>query len=137
MPKAKKLCFEKSCIKAILAAFFHSGGLVHKGFVPTEQTVNANFYKDVLDCLIERINRIRPGLCASGDWFLQHDTKQDHNAASVRQFLAKKNVTVLHHHPYLRDLAPADYFLSPKLKLQLKRRRFEDIQTIKKNITMF
>ncbi len=33
--KAKKLRFEKSCIKTILVAFFDSRGLIHKELVPT------------------------------------------------------------------------------------------------------
>ncbi len=103
--------------------------------VPTGQAVNANFYKDVLDRLIKRINFICPDLRSSWDWFLQCDNAPVHNAVSLRQFLAQKNVTVLHHPPYSLDLAPADYFLFPKLKLQLKGKRFEDIQTIQKNVT--
>ncbi len=57
---------------------------------PNCQTVNVNFYTDVLDCLIERINRICPDLHACGDWFLLHDNALTHNTASVRQFLDKK-----------------------------------------------
>ncbi len=50
-------------------------------------------------------------------------------------FWPQKNVIVLYHLPYLLDLALADHFLFPKLKLQWKGRRFEDIQTIWKNMT--
>ncbi len=94
------------------------------------QTVNANFYEDVLDRLIERINRICADLYTSRDRFLQHDNAPANNVALVRQFLAKQNDTVFHHLPYSPYLAPADYFLFAKLKLQLKGRCFEDIETI-------
>ncbi len=87
----------------MLVAFFDSRRLIHKRFVPTEQTVNTNFYKDVLDHLIKRIN-LCPHLCASEEWFLQHDNAPALNAALVRQFLAKKNVTVLHRPPYSPNL---------------------------------
>ncbi len=110
-----------------ISGFFQFPGLIHKEFIPTRQTVNANFYKDVLDRLIKRINLVRPDLRISGDWFFQHDN----TPAPMRHRFANfwpKNVTVLHHPSYLLDLAPADYFLFPKLKL--KGRRFEDIQTI-------
>jgi histone-lysine N-methyltransferase SETMAR len=33
--------------------------------------------------------------------------------------LRKKNITLLSHPPYSPDLAPADYFLFPKLKKEL------------------
>jgi hypothetical protein len=37
----------------------------------------------------------------------------------VKEFLAKKNIKLLSHPPYSPDLAPADYFLFPKLKKEL------------------
>jgi hypothetical protein len=43
-----------------------------------------------------------------------------HTAKVVQEFLAKKKVqTLLSHPPYSFDLAPADYFLFPKLKKEL------------------
>ncbi len=98
-PKAKKLCFEKSRIKSMLVAFFDFRWFVHKEIVPTGQTVNDNFYKDNLDHLIERINRVRPDLRMSGDHFLRHDNSSAHNMASVRQFLAKKMLQSFTHTP--------------------------------------
>ncbi len=87
-PRQGKFRFEKSHIKTMLVvALFDSRGLIRKEFIPTGQTINANFYKDVVNRLIKRINCIRPALRAFRDWFLQHD-----NAASVRQFLAKKKL---------------------------------------------
>ncbi len=82
--KGKKLCFEKSRTKTMLVAFFDFHWLIHIEFVPTGQTVNANFYKDVLHRLMRRINCVCPDLRTSGDWFLQHDNAPAHNAASVR-----------------------------------------------------
>ncbi len=125
-PKAHKLLFKKSRIKTMLVTFFDFQGLIHKEFVPTGQTVNANYYKDVLDRLNKRINRVRPDLHVSEDWTTQHQ---------FASFWPKKCYSPLSPSPYLPDLAPADYFLFPKLKLQLKGRRFEDIQTIQKNVT--
>jgi hypothetical protein len=46
------------------------------------------------------------------------------------EFLAKRNVAVLHHPPYSPDLAPADYFLFPKLKFSLKGRHFQTVEEI-------
>jgi transposase len=49
-------------------------------------------------------------------------------ALNVKQFLASKSISVVHHPPYSPDLAPADFFLFVKLKLALKGERFSDIQ---------
>ena len=66
----------------------------------------------------------------SSVWFLLHDNAPSHNAAFVKKFLANRNVAVLHHPPYLPDLAPADYFLFPKLKFSLKGRNFQTVKEI-------
>lgn len=52
----------------------------------------------------------------------------------VVQFIAKRGVTILHHPPYKPDLAPADYFLFPKLKVPLKRIWFGSIADIQKDV---
>ena len=59
-----------------------------------------------------------------------HDNAPSHNAAIVKKFLANRKVAVLHHPPYSPDLAPADYFLFPKLKFSLKGRHFQTVEEI-------
>jgi hypothetical protein len=39
-------------------------------------------------------------------------------------------MTVIPHTPYLPDLAPCDFLLFPKMKLNLKRRRFDNNEEI-------
>jgi len=53
----------------------------------------------------------------------------------VHNFLAKNETTVVPQPPYSPDLAPADFFLFPKLKSTLKGRRFETFDEIQKNLT--
>jgi hypothetical protein len=40
--------------------FFGHQGVVHKEFVPSGQTVNQTFYREVLDELRRRVLRVRP-----------------------------------------------------------------------------
>ena len=98
-----------------------------KIFFPGGETINAVYYKGVMERLLNRIRRVRPGMCESSDWFLLHDNAPSHNATIVKQFLAQRKVTVLDHPPYSPDLAPADYFLFPKVKSHLKGRLFDSI----------
>jgi histone-lysine N-methyltransferase SETMAR len=42
-----------------------------------------------------------------------------HTAKVVQEFLAKERIKLLSHPPYSPDLAPANYFLFPKLKKEL------------------
>ena len=104
----------------MLVIFFDWQGVIHKEFFPESETNNAVYYKGVMERLLNRIRRVRPGMCESGNWFLLHDNAPSHNATIVKQFLAQRKVTVLDHPPCSPDLAPADYFLFPKVKPHLK-----------------
>jgi hypothetical protein len=68
-PRPKKLKFHRSRIKTTLIIFFKSQGVVHKGFIPEGKTVNAEFYKEVMDHLLKRIQRVRPAAFCSRDIF--------------------------------------------------------------------
>ena len=94
--------------------FFDSRRIVHKEFVPPGQTVNVAFYKDVLERLRKRVQRVRRDI--ADDWVLQHDNAPANTTLSIREFLAKKNIPVLPHPPYSPDLSPCDFYLFPKLK---------------------
>ena len=78
----------------MIIVFFDSHGIVHKEFVPPEQTVNHAFYKDVLEQLGKWIRRD-----IADDWVLQHDNAPAHTALAIREFLVKKNIPVLPHPP--------------------------------------
>ena len=60
-----------------------------------EERVNHAFYKDVLERLGKRIQRVQRDI--ADDWVLHHDNAPAHTALSFREFLAKKNIPVLPH----------------------------------------
>jgi hypothetical protein len=74
----------------MLINFFDSQSVVHKEFVPEGKTVNAEFYKGVMDRLMKRIQRVRPTAFYSRDFFLLHDNASVYKAESVCQFLTPK-----------------------------------------------
>lgn len=131
-PKPQKVRMQKSKVKTMLIAFFDARGLIHFEFVPEGQTVTGKFYVQVMDRLIKRMRRVRP---ERDEWFLLHDNAPAHSSAVVAQLLAKRQVAVLPHPPYSPDMAPADYFLFPKIKTKLKGKRFADVETIKSDVT--
>ena len=63
--------------------FFDSQGAVHKEFVPEGKTVNAEFYKGVLDSLLKRIQWVNPAAFCSRDFFLLNDNAPVYKAAFV------------------------------------------------------
>jgi len=63
--RPQKRKFQRSRIKNVLIIFFDSQGIVHKKFVQQGKTVNAEFYKGIMDRLLKRIQRVRPaGFCS-------------------------------------------------------------------------
>ncbi|KOC61326.1 Putative uncharacterized protein FLJ37770, partial [Habropoda laboriosa] len=82
-----------------------------------------------------RIDRSAPEWYQSGQFFLLHDNVPSYTSITVSSFSAKKSVTVLTHPLYSPDLAPADYFLFPKPKSDVKGTRFEDVIAIKSKVT--
>jgi len=108
---------------------------VHKAFLSEGKTVNAEFYRGVMDRFLKRIQRVRPAAFCSRDFFLLHDNVPAHKAASVCQLLTQNNVPNFYHPPYSLDLSPPEYFLFPKLKMKLKGLQFADVAEILEAVT--
>jgi transposase len=51
------------------------------------------------------------------------------------QFLTKNSMIQLLHPPYSPDLAPCYFFLFPRMKKVLNRKRFADVEEVKKKTT--
>ncbi|GFW20127.1 HTH_48 domain-containing protein [Trichonephila clavipes] len=64
-PRPKKARQVRSKIKVMLIVFFEADGIVHPEYAPQDQTVNKEFYLDVMRRLREAVRRKRPVLWAS------------------------------------------------------------------------
>jgi len=125
----------RSKTKVMLLAFFDSESIVHHEYAPDGQTVNKEFYLEVLRRLRESVRRKRPEKWLDGNWILHHDNAPAHTSYLVQQFLVKHCTAQLQRPPYSPDLAPCDFFLFPRLKKVLKGYRFEATEDIKQNST--
>lgn len=131
-PRPQKARQSRSSLKTMLIIFFDIRGIVHREFLPEGQTVNKEFYCNILRRLRENVRRKRADLWRAGNWLLHDDNAPCHRALLVREFLARNTMATLPHPPYSPDLAPADFFLFPKMKLRLKGRRFGSIGEIQR-----
>jgi hypothetical protein len=61
---------------------------------------------------------------ANNSWILHHDNAPAHAALPVKEFLARKHITVLEHSPYSSDLAPNDFFSVLEDKRNIEREPF-------------
>lgn len=129
----KKARMSKSRVKTMIITFFDSCGIVHKEFVPSGQTVNQVYYRQVLERLRKRVNRVRPDIARN--WILHHDNAPCHTALSVSQYLASKGIAVLQQPPYSPDMSPCDFFLFPRTKSVVKGTHFESITDIQAAVT--
>jgi len=131
----KKLKFQRSRLKNKLIIFFWLLRSCAQRIRTRGKTVNAEYYKRVIDRLLKRIQRVRPAAFWSRDFFLLHDNAPAHKAASFCQFLSQTNVTTLYHYAYSPYLSPPDYFLFPSLKMKLKGLLFADAVEIQETVT--
>jgi len=116
----------QSKIKVLLVVFFDWKGNVHHEFVPHGQMVNKQLYHEVLARLRDAACRKRPELWENQTWILHHNNAPAHVSPLIRSYLAKHQTSVVPLPPYSPYLAPADFFLFPKLKATLKGGRFQN-----------
>jgi len=57
-----------------------SEGIVHHEYAPDGQTINKEFYLEVLRHLCELVRRKRPEKWRDGDWILHHDNAPAHTS---------------------------------------------------------
>ena len=90
-------------------------------WVPTGQTVNKEYYVEVLREFRKRFRRKRPALFKSAPWHFLQGNASVHNSNLVTDYLTKMGIKTVPHRPYSPDLAPCDFWLFPKLKEKLSR----------------
>jgi len=88
-------------------------GIVHYEYVPQGQTVNQQFYLQVLKLLRLAVSRKKPQKPAAGSWALHHDNAPAHTAYSMQVFLASHCIPVVQQPLYSPDKAPRDFWLIP------------------------
>ena len=72
----------------MLICFFDSQGVVLKEFVSQGQTVNKQYYREVLERLRKMVHCVRSEIADT--WMLHHNNAPCHTAISVNKFLVKK-----------------------------------------------
>jgi hypothetical protein len=78
------------------------------------------------------VRRKRPELWRNHNWLLHHDNTPAHTSLKTTEFLTNSDMVIVPHPPYSLDLAPCDFTLFPKLKMKLKRGRFETVFDIQR-----
>ena len=110
-PRPKKARQSKSTHKLLMIPFFDSTGIIYMHWVPTEQTVNKEYYFEFLREFRKRFRRKRPALFKSGQCHFYLDNAPVHNSILVTDYLSKMGIKTVFQPPYSQDLAPCDFWL--------------------------
>jgi histone-lysine N-methyltransferase SETMAR len=120
-----KFCRERSVGKVMVAIFFRRCGILPPVLLEKGATVTGEWYSTVcLPKVLGSLEKQRPK-AKDRNIFLHHDNAPGHKAKVTQSFLTSKKLAQLPHPPYSPDLAPCDFFLFPKMKKNLKGRRFD------------
>ena len=87
--------------------------------------MTGQYFAMLIPKLREAIKEKRRGKLAAGILLL-HDNTPVHKSNVALEAIRKSGFTELEHPPYSPDLAPSDFFLFPKLKKELRGRRFSN-----------
>jgi hypothetical protein len=107
--KKKKARMSKSQVKETIILFPDINGVIMIEWAHEGQTVNQNYYLEVLIKLRERAWKRRQELWDKKSRILHQDNAPAHNALVVKEFLADKSIAMPQ-----PDLAPLTFTCSPK-----------------------
>jgi len=122
-PPPKKIRVQKSAGKVLASNFWDQDGILLIEYLPTGQTINAEYYSSLLVQWKDILKGKRRGKFTKGVLFL-YDNAPAHWALAVQKKLVFLGFHCLGHPLYSLDLAPSDYHLFPGLKKQLEGRHF-------------
>ena len=134
-PRSKKVRQSKSTHKLLMIPFFNCTGRIYLHWVPTGQTVNKEYYVEVLRDFRKKFLGKRPALFKSGQWHFHQDNAPVHNSILVTDDLTMMGIKTVPQPPYSSDLAPIDFWLFPKLKENPRGCRYETIGEMKEAVT--
>jgi hypothetical protein len=90
----------QSKVKVLLTVFFEYRGIVHHSYAPEGQTIDKEYYLEVICHLRDAVWLKRPDLWASCNWQLHYDNAPAHSSHLIQSFLAKHSIPVVRQASY-------------------------------------
>jgi len=114
----------KNSKKCMFCIFFSVEGTVAKVVVPKGTTVTENLHVDnILPEVFSNFKEMM-GRNTVQDVMLHHDNAAPHSSKTVTKYLKQERDNILPRPPYSPELAPCDFFLFPKIKKELKNKKY-------------
>ncbi len=131
-PRPKTLrpdCFGR---KTMLTLFCDAKGVILIDFLQPGAAITAEEYCRTMLKLKDAIRRKRPQLWKGRRFLIHHDNTSPHTADDTQLLMEKWGMKILDHPPYSPDLTPCDFSFFPKLKADLRGRRFTNVAELQK-----
>ena len=124
-PPPRKFKAMTSPKKIMASVFWDQDGIIMIDYLPKGETITGLYYAQELRKLRDALKKKRRGKLSRGVLLLQ-DNAPAHTSRVAVAAAAECGYEILPHPPYSPDLAPSDYHLFPKLKSELRGRRYDD-----------
>ena len=129
-PTPVKFRASKSAGKVLLTVFWDKRGVILTDYLEKGKTITGIYYADLMRKLRTAILEKRRGMVRRGI-FLLHDNAPAHTSHIAQAAIRECQFNQIPHPPYSPDLAPCDFFLFPKLKENLRGKRFDDNDAVR------
>lgn len=111
----------------MLVCFFDTGRIIWKEFIQPGQTINVNFYCDIMRQLTEDVAEAATDKWRTNNWLLHLDNAPTHTALALQQFLCPKTWRSCAPPPPFSPHLARDFFLFSDIKIKLKEWRFNTV----------
>ncbi|MCP4996923.1 MAG: hypothetical protein GY934_24570 [Gammaproteobacteria bacterium] len=119
----------QSAGKRMASVFWDEEGILLIDWLPEKETINSDYYIEVLTNLKEAIKEKR-----RGKWrrkiLLLHDNARPHTSERTTAAIKDLGYEVLPHPAYSPDLAPSDYWLFQRMKEPLRGKKYATLQAL-------
>lgn len=135
-PPPKKFKVSQSAGKIMATVFWDSEGILLIDYKDKGVSITGQYYASILERLKESIKEKRRGKLTKGVLLL-HDNAPVHKSRVALAALHNVGFDILDHPPYSPDLAPSDYYLFPKLKKELRGKKFSTDEEVKDAVSAY
>ncbi len=124
-------CMRERTTGKVMLVSFDMRGMIHMEFF--HRTITAEIFVEVLQRFRTSVLNSR-GIKYLKDCSLHMDNASPHTAFETRKYLIQAGQKVVQHPPYSPDLAPSDFWLYPRLKKNLRGKRYDNLNYLKEAV---
>ncbi|XP_045457302.1 histone-lysine N-methyltransferase SETMAR-like [Melitaea cinxia] len=132
----KKFKLSQSAGKFMATVFWDSEGILLIDYKDKGVSITGEYYASILERLKEAIKEKRRGKLTKGVLLL-HENAPVHKSHVALAALLKVGFDILNHSPHSPDLVPSDYYLFPKMKKELRGKKFTTDDEVKEAVSGF